>query len=255
MKRIYIVAMMVICAGCTYEEIDAICTDPIQLTVLAQTNSLCNQQSGSVTLSSSDGTAPYVFQLGDEENASGSFSELAAGNYVATVTDASRCTGQIAFDIANENGLNIAVEVVDTACGSSEGVILIAATGGVEPYDYQLNGNSQSTNQFVSLAAGNYTVRVSDQEGCSIEQQVRVVGEVAFSAIKNIINTNCAVSGCHNGSRPPNLTNNSTIQSQADRIRSRTANGSMPPQSSGFQLTQAEVEQIGCWVDGGATIN
>lgn len=71
-----------------------------------------------------------------------------------------------------------------------------------------------------------------------------------------IINTKCAVSGCHiSGAQFPDFTNKSNIISFSNGIRTNTHNGTMPPQSSGFSLSADELKRISCWVAGGALDN
>ena len=74
--------------------------------------------------------------------------------------------------------------------------------------------------------------------------------------IEPIIETNCAVSGCHvTGQQRPTLETYEQIAANADRITFRTSNGTMPPSSSGKVLTQSEIDAINCWVDDGAQEN
>jgi uncharacterized membrane protein len=74
--------------------------------------------------------------------------------------------------------------------------------------------------------------------------------------IEPIISTNCAVSGCHvNGQQRPTLETYEQIAANAARIMVRTSNGTMPPASSGKELTLEEIEAISCWVNDGAPDN
>jgi len=74
--------------------------------------------------------------------------------------------------------------------------------------------------------------------------------------IEPIIQTNCAVSGCHvNGQQLPTLETYEQIAANAERVKARTSNGTMPPASSGKSLIQEEINAIACWVDNGAQDN
>ena len=82
-------------------------------------------------------------------------------------------------------------------------------------------------------------------------------GGTSFSqTVAPIINLNCAVSGCHvNGQQQPTLESYAQISSNANKIKERTSNGTMPPSSSGLSLSPEEIEAIACWVDSGAPDN
>lgn len=70
--------------------------------------------------------------------------------------------------------------------------------------------------------------------------------------IKPIIEENCAIAGCHNGSQNPDLRSFTEITSNKERIRIRTSQRSMP---LGRTLTQAQIDAIECWVEQGALNN
>jgi mono/diheme cytochrome c family protein len=121
-----------------------------------------------------------------------------------------------------------------------------------------MDGNTFGTSaSFASLAAGNYTVTVKDANNCTSTASASIAvnqGSISYdAAIKNIIATNCAVSGCHiAGTGRANFTNLSTIQATAAQIKTRTGNRSMPV---GRTLTDEQIQQIACWVDSGAPNN
>lgn len=78
----------------------------------------------------------------------------------------------------------------------------------------------------------------------------------AFAADVNpIIQSTCAVSGCHatgSGNGPGALTTYSQISAAASRIRTAVANGSMP---QGGSLSTSQKNSIICWIDNGAPNN
>ncbi len=82
-------------------------------------------------------------------------------------------------------------------------------------------------------------------------------GGTSFSnTILPIIHGNCAVTGCHvNGQQLPTLETYAQISSNAEKIKMRTSNGTMPPSISGTNLSQEQIDAIACWVDAGAPDN
>ncbi len=71
--------------------------------------------------------------------------------------------------------------------------------------------------------------------------------------VKSIVDSNCALSGCHDGgSAPPNFTTYDGIKAFATGAASRTGAGNMPPVASGRTLTDAQIMIIKCWAENGA---
>ncbi|MBL4657512.1 MAG: T9SS type A sorting domain-containing protein, partial [Flavobacteriales bacterium] len=58
----------------------------------------------------------------------------------------------------------------ESACGTSDGTIVISASGGTPPLQYSINGGISflMANGFSSLAAGNYAIAISDAVGCIV---------------------------------------------------------------------------------------
>jgi hypothetical protein len=183
------------------------------------------------------------------------FQNLGAGQYSIQVTDES-CTSTVTVDILNEGtGLNISVASTDAGCGTNSGSITVTTTGGQAPFEFSVNGGAfGSSGMFQNLSHGSYTVVAKDASACEVQQTVNLQSGISFSAsVAGIIQSNCAISGCHvSGSQPPNLSTLTNIQSNAARIKSRTGNRSMP---LGRTLTQSQINAIACWVDDGALNN
>jgi hypothetical protein len=59
----------------------------------------CNQSIGSADIFVNGGQGPLTFDIGDQQNSTGSFSALAAGNFFLTITDANNCIATDTFFI------------------------------------------------------------------------------------------------------------------------------------------------------------
>jgi uncharacterized membrane protein len=77
---------------------------------------------------------------------------------------------------------------------------------------------------------------------------------VAFNThIAPIIQTNCALSGCHAvGGVEPEFTSFEQVKARANEVKQQTQSRQMPPASSGRSLSQEEIRMIACWVNKGA---
>ncbi|WP_420316107.1 SprB repeat-containing protein [Ekhidna sp.] len=257
-QKLVLMVFISLIISCTSEQIspEVDCTtSPVELEVDVVTDATCSVSDGSFRLIASGGSNPYTFSTDFESNSDGNFTELVAGTYLVVVTDSAGCSSEIEVAVKNEEGVNLNdVQVSNTACETTEGSIEIDASGGVEPYRYSINGGvSQASNLFSNLGNGSYDVAVIDATGCETSESVNILTGVSYeNSIKAIIETNCAISGCHNGSVSPDLRTFTSIQSSASRIKARTANGSMP---RGRTLTQTQIGLIACWVDDGALDN
>tara|TARA_R110002012_G_scaffold222599_1_gene394455 strand:- start:7628 stop:8191 length:564 start_codon:yes stop_codon:yes gene_type:complete len=142
----------------------------------------------------------------------------------------------------------------DTSCGASAGVVEVEASGGFGDYRYQLDGGAfQASGIFGGVGPGKYIVGVVDSGGCTNTLDVQIYSGISFAAsIKPIIEANCAISGCHDGSGNIDYNNFDNIKLNPSDIKSRTQSGDMPRNGT---LTAAEIDMIACWVDDGALNN
>jgi gliding motility-associated-like protein len=94
---------------------------------------------------------------------------------------------------------NISATVEGTATldcyGYTNGTITVTATGGITPYSYSLNGNpSQSSNEFIDLAAGSYNIVVSDSTNqCQFNVEFNIGNPDSISVdLAKYADANCA---------------------------------------------------------------
>jgi len=155
-----------------------------------------------------------------------------------------------------------------TDAGSSNGSITATATGSTG-FTYSLNnGAFQSSGTFSNLAAGKYSITAKNTNGCSGVVNVTVVSKDGgcagktpgplFTAVKAIITSNCAVSGCHNGTQAPDYRVDCTIVDYADLIKLRAVDqantGEQMPQPPRMALLQSDRDKITAWITAGKRI-
>ena len=165
---------------------ETMCSFNVTATNTLQVESLVTQPScagfpdGSVQLEIEGGTPPYQVDWGnvDPDN-------LPPGAYTFTITDQAGCivSGNILLEgpplISVETG-----EIVGSTEGQADGSITILVSGGTpgtdgEAYSFiwrSENGTVVSTEQNpTDLPAGNYTVQVTDANGCSFTTDIIVI--------------------------------------------------------------------------------
>ncbi len=132
------------------------------------TQTTCSQSTGSVNISVTGGAAPFQYNIGTGNITTPNFSNLAAGNYVITVTDANNCTATQAITINEPSSPAFSiVSSQDAACGNANGALSVISAGGQAPYTYDIGQGITTNPNFTSLAEGNYTVTVYDANNCT----------------------------------------------------------------------------------------
>lgn len=244
--------------GCVYETIPGpvnCAENPVVLELVSVEDSNCASKNGSIEVVASGGSGNYRFTLGNNGTQTVPvFGGLAAGVYEISVADENNCTGTLQATVKNANGLNISIETTEAGCNSSNGSITVTPSDGAAPYHFKIDdANFTTTNTFTGLFPGEYAIVVNDATGCEVSQAVKVRSGVSFSAsVSKIIEDNCTISGCHNGSQFPNFRVFKNIHDNAAQIKALTGNRSMPVDGT---LTQTQINTIACWVDDGALDN
>jgi gliding motility-associated-like protein len=108
---------------------------------------------------------------------------LSAGNYTITVTDDQNCSVQQTFTVPTTSGLavntNNAVISNDNCAVGSGSITGVTITGGTAPYSYSWNTSpAQNTLNATNLTTGNYTLTVTDNNGCQAASNALFVGVV-----------------------------------------------------------------------------
>lgn len=91
---------------------------------------------------------------------------VAAGMYAGTGIDSLGCTAEFAFVIGQPDELVIVPDLSDLA-GDGEGWLEPQATGGTEPYTFEVFQNGVPTDFY--LTPGDYVLTVTDANGCMDE--------------------------------------------------------------------------------------
>ena len=141
----------------------------------SETDVTCHGGSdGTITVSASGGTSPYVFSIDGGisfQDNGGSFSGLTAGDYQIAVRDANGCVKNGNPVTVNEPpAIGITFLKTDVTCyGGSDGSISITASDGTSPYAFSIDGGTSFQNNggnYTGLTAGSYNLAVRDADGC-----------------------------------------------------------------------------------------
>ena len=125
---------------------------------------------GAINMNVSGGQSPYTYSWTNTAATTDDLSSLAAGTYTLTATDANGCSGTgAAVVIADALAINTSISSTPASnSASSDGTATVVATGGTGSFSYSWDdANGQTTATAVALASGNYTVEITDGNGCS----------------------------------------------------------------------------------------
>lgn len=213
--------------GCTGTASFNITQPPTAVAVLTiRSNATCNGvANGNAIANPSGGTGPYSFAWSNSSNTAATSNLAANTPYTVTVTDSRGCTVSETFTIGEPSAVVLTFSnITPTLCfNSNDGHATVTPSGGTPGYTYQW-GSGETGATAVLLAAGNASVTVSDNNGCTFTQSVNIPSPTPIEI--TLVNTSSP--DC-NGT----ATGSATV----------SANGSTPPYSyswdlaAGLQLT------------------
>jgi len=153
--------------------------DPLSISLVSTTNTTCNLINGKFTVATVGGVSPYMYSVDTFLNVSttGIFENTWPGNFFIQVEDANGCTDTISVFVGAEQAITAQIQnPQNVSCfGGNNGAFEVNAYGGPTPYTYSLNGATPtSIANYVNMSAGNYTVTVTDSNGCvfTVNQQI-----------------------------------------------------------------------------------
>lgn len=158
-------------ATCT-KTIQVVLTQPAQPVTLAiQSNNITcfGANDGSITLTVTGGTSPYTYAWNPNVSTGNSATGLSPATYSITITDFNGCTTSPNITITEPaQPLSLTPSQIDLTCyQSNDGEASVIANGGTVPYTFSWTGSASTTGTASNLAAGAYTILVTDDNGCT----------------------------------------------------------------------------------------
>ncbi|MEM9525115.1 MAG: SprB repeat-containing protein, partial [Bacteroidota bacterium] len=157
-------------------------------------NVTCNgDMDGAIDMETSGGTPPYNY-LWNNGATTQDLENLSGDIYSVTVTDANGCTSTDDVTIGEPSDLVVTLlNVDDVSCaGAADGTLSVLTTGGTPGYTFAWS-NGDNTAEIGGLAGGEYTVTVTDANGCT-ETLTQTVAEPTDLVVTllNVDNVSCA---------------------------------------------------------------
>lgn len=158
--------------GCSVTVSDVVNNNATFSASTSVTDATCSSYcDGSITLTTTGGTAPFNYQWDDPNlQTTSTATGLCAGTYSVVVTDANGCAVTLTA-IVNDNVVvsGTTANLVDASCSACDGSVQIIGAGGTLPYSYfnLITSETNSTGIFDSLCATSQYIEVIDANGCS----------------------------------------------------------------------------------------
>ena len=160
---------------------------------LLVTNTDCNQANGGITVitTSSDGAILYSLN-GNDYQVENIFSNLAIGDYTVFIQNENGCINSETATVINAEELLVKnVVTTDETCDAANGSISLEITGGVGEKTILLNNSiAQLETTFANLKAGEYTLLVTDENGCTVETAATIANKECSTYIPNAFSPN-----------------------------------------------------------------
>jgi hypothetical protein len=165
-------------------------TSALNVSVASVTNATCNNN-GAATIAVTGGSGNYVINWVTNPIQTGlTATGLGAGNYYVNVYDsvAGAC-GAVTVPVTT-TGPVLTMSSTNVAC-STLGSASVNVTGGVAPYTYSWAPTGGNAATATNLSAGNYTVTVTDNNGCIVTAPVTVQNTSNMQVSINTLPDSC----------------------------------------------------------------
>jgi gliding motility-associated-like protein len=140
------------------------------------TNPLCNGDcNGSITVTPTNGTAPYTYTWATGQTTP-NITQLCAGNYSVLISDVNGCTVTTPATLIDPAPLqDPTMTFTNPICaGDCNGTATANPIDGIAPYTFAWD-DQQTTQTAVSLCQGTYAVVVTDANGCTASNTVILI--------------------------------------------------------------------------------
>jgi hypothetical protein len=176
-----------------YQTVTNSCADdePQLKASLIKTNPTCfTSNDGSLEVVLEEGQEPFTY-LWSGGQTTASVQNLSAGDYSVEVTDANGKSVTLSGTLTQPDAISIEESITQPACsGSFTGSIAITVSGGAAPYSYQWNTGA-TTSSISNIAAGFYSVVVTDANGCQTTKSFNLQNSVKLTLTTTLTLPSC----------------------------------------------------------------
>lgn len=185
--------------GCTLSEtFDIVVSSPVSLLATTTNVTCANVNDGTIDLTLEGTITPPTTVMWSDGNTGLDRTNLAAGEYIVTVTTAEGCILEETFEIITSNIISLSSTVTDLTCANiADGSIDLTLEGTANPPAAVVWSDGNTELDRTGLSAGQYSVTVTSAEGCTVEEtfEVGVSSAISLSSVVNDIPCSVAADG------------------------------------------------------------
>lgn len=152
--------------GCSATAAAIVVQPPLLTAATTSANISCFGGVGSAAITAAGGTSPYTYSWSNGQTTT-NVTGLSAGTYTVTLQDNNGCSATSPVSITQPSMLTAVMGTIhNPLCNGDTGNAKVIAGGGTFPYAYSWTPSGGSNATGTGLAAGNYTVTVTDSNAC-----------------------------------------------------------------------------------------
>lgn len=179
-------------SGCSSTATIAMIEKTAALAVFARfaaDNKCADGTEGIAEVEVSGGKGPFTYQWSPGNETTSKISNLGAGLYSVTVTDAKGQTASTSVNIPAPSPLVSTIKISPATVNTNNGAAEAQVSGGKPPYSYKWD-TGEVTSKVSSIAAGAHSVTVTDSNGCSavanfnVQENVTALGVIVKQPVR-----------------------------------------------------------------------
>lgn len=151
----------------------------------------CGLGNGGIDLTTTGGAAPVTF-VWSNGTSSEDLTNVIAGTYTVTSTDANGCSVLDTFTVNSSATFTASGVVINDNCGTTVGAIDVTLVGGTAPFTFSWN-NGATTEDLAGLSSGTYNVTITDASGCSVQDTFSLINTTTFTFSGVTENDSCGL--------------------------------------------------------------
>lgn len=171
---------------------------PLNATSIIQNVDCYGNNSGSIDLTVTGGTSPYRYTWSNTlsfilSDTSQDLSNLVANTYNVIIKDNNNCTFSLSNQVTQPNAALANIGFIDdvNCFGINDGSINTSTTGGTTPYNFSWS-NGMNTEDITAVVAGNYTLTITDANGCILTKNYTIIEpNAALTILTNTTSVLC----------------------------------------------------------------